>query len=75
VVQNDAWTPILRAELAAFPNARHDDTVDALTLASDYIMRHGERIVRTARNGGERVRRPGRGRSHPSIYGDDPQVA
>jgi predicted phage terminase large subunit-like protein len=70
VVRGEAWSDILRAELAVFPHGRNDDTVDALTLAGDYINRHGERVVRTVRNGGNRVRPLGRGQAHPSIYGD-----
>jgi predicted phage terminase large subunit-like protein len=62
------WLPVLRHELRAFPNGRHDDQVDALSQFLDWIGKRPGRCWQERQlNGGERPRRnirrrPGRRR-------------
>ncbi|MDP3740477.1 MAG: hypothetical protein Q8R02_24035 [Hyphomonadaceae bacterium] len=71
VVETPRWTPDFRREVACFPNDKHNDIVDALTLGVDHIQREGPATVRKVLNGGVPPRRLGRGRPFPSIYGDE----
>ena len=53
------WVVDLIEECATFPNAAHDDTVDALSMALNYFMPSGHRFtIKSAKQAAEEASRP-----------------
>ena len=46
-VLNDNQRELLLKQLKGFPLAKHDDLIDALAYAYNYLNEHGESVVKT----------------------------
>ena len=48
MINNNNMREVLLSELKAFPNGKHDDIVDALAYAYNWLKSHGDNQVNTS---------------------------